>query len=129
MILTIRTDKPEAEIGLYSLEGTELAYEKWQAHRQLGETIHHKIKQITSVQGSALENVTGVIFYEGPGSFTGLRIGAAVANALGSSLGVSVASTGGNNWISSGIENIRAGKANGATPFYDSEAKTTTQKK
>lgn len=129
MILTIRTDNPEAELGLYVPGGEEIAYIKWQAHRQLSETIHHKIKQITSVQGQSLDDVAGVVFYAGPGSFTGLRIGAAVANALGSSLGVPVASAGGNSWTSSGIENIRAGKANGAMPFYDSEAKTTTQKK
>lgn len=129
MILTIRTDKPEAELGLYAPGGEEAAYIKWQAHRQLSETIHHKIKQITSDQGQSLDDVVGVVFYAGPGSFTGLRIGAAVANALGGSLGVPVTSALGSNWISDGMEQIQTGKANGAQPFYDSDAKTTIQKK
>lgn len=129
MILTIRTDKPEAELGLFNLMGEKIAYEKWEAHRQLSETIHHKIKQIIAAQGSALENVTAVVFYEGPGSFTGLRIGAAVANALGSGLGVPVASAGGEDWIDRGIKIIQRGDHQGALPFYSSEAKTTIQKK
>ncbi len=45
IILTIRTDKPEAEIGLYDGE-QQLAYEMWSAHRQLAETIHTKIKEL-----------------------------------------------------------------------------------
>lgn len=49
-ILTIRTDKPEAEVGLF--EGDEeLAYEKWQAHRQLSLTIHNKIRDLLKSQG------------------------------------------------------------------------------
>jgi hypothetical protein len=34
LILTIRTDKPEAEIGLFS-DKDKLDYVIWQAHRQL----------------------------------------------------------------------------------------------
>jgi hypothetical protein len=45
IILTIRTDKPEAEIGLYDDE-KQIIYETWQAHRQLAETIHLKIKEL-----------------------------------------------------------------------------------
>ena len=42
LILTIRTDNPESEIGLYDGQ-KQLDYEVWEAHRQLGTTIHAKI--------------------------------------------------------------------------------------
>jgi hypothetical protein len=42
IILTIRTDKPESEIGLFNNKD-KLAYEVWQAHRELAETVHKKI--------------------------------------------------------------------------------------
>ena len=45
LILTIRTDKPEAELGLYK-DNQQLDYFVWQAHRELAETIHNKIKEL-----------------------------------------------------------------------------------
>jgi tRNA A37 threonylcarbamoyladenosine modification protein TsaB len=53
MILTIKTDQPQAELALY--EDGELLYElKWAAHRQLAETIHKQIKQLLTDQKSDL---------------------------------------------------------------------------
>lgn len=43
-ILTIRTDKPEAEVGIIS-QGTPLAHHAWQANRMLADTIHKVIEQ------------------------------------------------------------------------------------
>lgn len=129
VILTLRTDKPEAEIGIFDELGREIGYETWQAHRQLSETIHKKIDQLLNFQGLTLEMVQGVVFYEGPGSFTGLRIGAAVANALAGGLGIPVVSSGGENWIRQGAAKLAVGTSTAAIPFYDSEAKTTEQKK
>lgn len=36
IILSIRTDKPEAEVGLYK-DSVQLAYETWTAHRALAD--------------------------------------------------------------------------------------------
>ncbi|MGH7249720.1 MAG: hypothetical protein ACREGC_01985, partial [Minisyncoccia bacterium] len=49
IILTVRTDKPEAEIGLFS-DYKKLAYESWQAHMKLSETIHVKIEKLLKTQ-------------------------------------------------------------------------------
>lgn len=129
MNLTIRTDKPEAELGLFGSDGKQVEYKSWQAHRQLSETIHKKLDEMLKAQGLTSNEVSGVVFYAGPGSFTGLRIGAAVANALAIGLGVPVVSSGGENWIQQGIAQIASGKFGSALPFYGSEAKTTQQKK
>lgn len=127
-ILTMRTDKPEAEIGLYE-DDKQLAYETWQAHRQLAETLHAKIEALLKAKGKPLEDIDGIVAYQGPGSFTGLRIGLSVANALSYSLGAPIVAYGG-NWIKEGIGALRNGK-NGqiALPDYGGDAHITPPRK
>lgn len=128
LILTIRTDKPEAEVGVYD-DQQQLIYEVWEAHRRLAETLHQRIDELLSSQGIALHQLKGIVVYRGPGSFTGLRIGLSVANALAYSLRIPiVAETG--TWIETGIAKLQSGATdNIALPEYGSPAHITTQKK
>ncbi len=105
LILTMRTDKQEAEIGLYDSE-TQLAYEKWQAHRELADTINAKIIDVLQQGNTRLHELQGIVAFKGPGSFTGLRIGMSVANALAYSLGIPVVSTMDETWIDDGIARL-----------------------
>lgn len=108
LILTIRTDKPEAEIGLFNND-TKLAYSTWQAHRQLAETIHLKIKELLESQGHSLSDLGGIIAFRGPGSFTGLRIGLSVANALAYSLEIPIVARTGKDWLKQAAAEINKG--------------------
>lgn len=128
-ILTLRTDNPEAEIGLYD-STTQLAYETWQAHRQLAETLHRKIADLLESHGKKLEDISGIVCFQGPGSFTGLRIGLTVANALAMSLEVPIVATQDPEWIESGITRILAGETDyPALPEYGAPVHITAQKK
>jgi tRNA threonylcarbamoyladenosine biosynthesis protein TsaB len=129
LILTIRTDKPEAELGLFE-DSHKLAYSIWQAHRQLAETIHVQIKELLESQGRSLDDVGGIVIFQGPGSFTGLRIGISVANALAYSLDVPIIATVGEQWIERGSKALAEGK-NGriALPEYGSLPHITLPKK
>lgn len=110
IILTIRTDKPESEIGLYDGRD-QLTYVVWEAHRQLAETIHIKLREMLESQGLTLQGLSAVVCYKGPGSFTGLRIGLSVANALAYSLNVPIVGIEGeNNWVQDGIGAILDGQ-------------------
>lgn len=129
MILTIRTDKRESEIGLFDSEGTQLAYKTWQAHRELGQTIHKVIKQLLGSLEKDWVDVDGIIFYEGPGSFTGLRIGASVANALTSANNINVSNQSGDEWIQKGVESLQKSGEEIALPEYGSHVYTTKPKK
>ena len=129
IILTLRTDKPEAEIGLYD-DQEQLAYETWTAHRQLAETLHAKIQELLKNQNKDWADIQGIIIFKGPGSFTGLRIGMSVANALAYSLSVPIIGTIGDNWQTQGIENLLTGKSDKvAVPEYGSEAHITAPRK
>lgn len=129
IILTIRTDKPEAEIGLYD-NNQQLVYETWQAHRQLAETLHKKISTLMTVQGSTLYSLEGVVVFRGPGSFTGLRIGLSVGNALAYALGCPIVGVYHDDWISEGINRLVSGATDQIVlPEYGSPANITKPRK
>lgn len=128
LLLTIRTDKPEAEIGLYD-GNTKIAYQAWPAHRQLAETVHTKIKGLLESKNYKLDNLQGIVAYKGPGSFTGLRIGLSVANALADSLKIPIVGENKDNWISNGARKIEQGTNDQlALPEYGSPPHTTIPK-
>ena len=129
LILTIRTDKPEAELGLFD-DATRLAYSTWPAHRQLAETIHLKIKELLESQDHELKEISGIAVYKGPGSFTGLRIGLSVANTLADSLSLPIVSDGGEQWLEKSCERLVKGENEKiALPDYGAEPHITQQKK
>lgn len=129
IILTIRTDKPEAEIGLYNND-VQLAYEKWEGHKQLSVTILKKIEDLLNSQNRKWQDIQGIVGYKGPGSFTGLRIGLTVANTLADNLPVSIVGSSGEDWAKVGIEQLISGKDEKIIlPNYGSKPHTTKQKK
>ena len=129
LILTLRTEKPEAELGLYQ-DNKQIDYFKWQAHRELSDTIHSNIQKLLSKNNFDLTNLEGLIIYKGPGSFTGLRIGFSVANALAYSLGCKIVSTNEEDWIKQGIELLKTSDVSVQVfPFYGAEVNITKPKK
>ena len=129
IILSLRTDKPEAEIGIF--DGVEeMAYVRWEAHRQLAETLHQKIQELLQSKEYKWSDINGVVVFSGPGSFTGLRIGVAVANALGMALHIPVMGVGNEDWITAGTQRLLSGENQRiVTPAYGSDAHITAPKK
>jgi tRNA threonylcarbamoyladenosine biosynthesis protein TsaB len=128
MILTVRTDNPQAELGLYQ-DDEQLAYKSWQAHRLLAETIHLTAKELLVSLGKEWKDVTGVVFYKGPGSFTGLRIGAAFGNAIATANNIPASAQNGEDWIQKGLKALQNGDSGPVLPEYGSEPKVTIPKK
>jgi tRNA threonylcarbamoyladenosine biosynthesis protein TsaB len=128
LIITLRTDKPEAEIGLWR-DGHKIAYATWEAHRQLAETIHSKIEAVLNSNDLELSDIEGIVVYQGPGSFTGLRIGLTVANTLSYALSVPISGQTGEDWVVSGQEILKNGKGSRlALPEYGAAPHITAQK-
>jgi tRNA threonylcarbamoyladenosine biosynthesis protein TsaB len=128
IILTMRTDKPEAELRLFDGQ-TQLTEIVWQAHRELAETIHLKIKELIESQHKQLGDIEGIVAFQGPGSFTGLRIGLSVANALSDGLNVPIVGSKGEDWQQTGIERLQKGERDPvAMPEYGAPVHITQQK-
>ena len=128
-ILTIRTDQPEADLGLF--EDTNLvAHANWQAHRELSKTIHQKIAELLGEHQKVPADIQGIVCFKGPGSFTGLRIGLTVANTLAYSFGLPIVGTTGQDWQQTGIAALLSGENEKTVlPEYGAEAHITQQKK
>lgn len=127
--VALRTDNPQAELYLY-VDGKEVGKEIWQAHRELSSTLHSKLRGLLEAKGNQLHDINGVVVYQGPGSFTGLRIGISVANALGASLNVPVVAAQGDNWRTDGLSQIAVDqKFIPVEPYYGSDPHITQQKK
>lgn len=129
MILTIKTDSPVAELGLFDQSGSLVARHTWQADRQLAATLLTSIEDFCAAQGQSLNDLTGVVVYSGSGSFTGLRIGASVANALAYSLSIKVAKSSGEDWRDDLLGLLDAAKKGTyVVPDYDRPANITQPK-
>lgn len=130
MILTIRTDNPDAELGLFADDGEQLVYKKWQAHRKLAETLHLQIASNLQFISKKVSDLTGVIVYQGPGSFTGLRIGLSVANALAYSSSIPIVAVSGDTWLEDGIKQVVSTKPGKyVVPLYGADVRVTKPKK
>ncbi len=131
MILAIRTDKSQAELYLVRSNGDVVDAHLWEAGRQLSSQLLHEITALLEGHHHTLTDLTGLIVWQGPGSFTGLRIGITTANALGYGLSIGVVGTTGDGWIARGASHLDKSNAELALvlPEYGSEAHITAQKK
>jgi tRNA threonylcarbamoyladenosine biosynthesis protein TsaB len=129
IVLGIRTDKPEAELYLYK-DDEKLAELKWPAHLKLAETLNSKIEEILNKSSISYDSLTGVVVFKGPGSFTGLRIGMSVANALAYAQSVPIVAAQGKDWLKKGLNDLSRGKNDKtAIPEYGAPARTTRPRK
>lgn len=130
MILAIKTDQPQAELALYGADTNQQGRINWEAHRNLSSDIHKRLDELFAKQNIGYKDLTSVIIYKGPGSFTGLRIGASVANAISSELDIPIAGASGKNWISEAMSLLKKNSSQRTAVLeYGSAPKTTKPKK
>lgn len=127
LLLAVRTDKPQAELALYDNQQL-LSQVRWEAHRQLAETIHQRIRQLLADRPA--DALQGIVVYQGPGSFTGLRIGLSVANAMAYGLQIPIVASQGKGWQATGVKRLLAGQNDQlALPEYGADPNVTTPRK
>lgn len=130
MIVAIRTDKPEAEVSIFAAGGARLSDYHWQAHRELSATLLTVLRDELAKQHKTFADISGVVVFAGPGSFTGLRIGITVANTLAYSNSVPIVGTSGEHWQQTGLDKLRAGQNDRLVlPEYGAEAHITLPRK
>ena len=61
---------------------------EWEGGREMAEGLHQFIFQKLKENGADFQDISEIHFFSGPGSFTGLRIGAAIVNTLANELKV-----------------------------------------
>jgi tRNA threonylcarbamoyladenosine biosynthesis protein TsaB len=132
MILALQAAGPVTSMWLIK-SSSELATEPtlvWESGRQLATELLGKITTILRQHDAELGDLTGIIIFSGPGSFTSLRIGHTVVNTLADALNVPVAGAMGDDWLSDGLHQLATPKPGSiALPVYGAEANITKQKR
>lgn len=129
MILVLRTDSPKTYVALYK-DGDEVAVKEWEAGRSLSDYLLQVIQDLCASKEVSMQDLQGVIVYEGPGSYTGLRIGISVANAIGYASNIPVVGVTGDDWISAGQSKLSEQQSfSPVTPQYGGDPHITQQKK
>lgn len=128
MILAIRTDNPDAELCLIGDKGEDST--TWYAHRELSNTLLQKIDELLATNNQTKSDLSGIIVYQGPGSFTGLRIGITVANTMAYALSIPVVGTTGDQWKEEGTRLLeKTVHFEAVVPLYGQDPRITTPKK
>ncbi len=89
---------------------------RWDSGRDLAEKLHAFLRDKLAENNATWTDIEEITFMSGPGSFTGLRIGASVVNSLASELKIP-------------LFNHRGEKVKIILPDYGREANITAPKK
>ncbi|AZQ60858.1 tRNA (adenosine(37)-N6)-threonylcarbamoyltransferase complex dimerization subunit type 1 TsaB [Flammeovirga pectinis] len=82
MILSIDTSTTVCSVALHTLEGQLLSYYEQHIDKSHSEYLAVMIQNVTENAGINMSELSAVAVSEGPGSYTGLRIGASTAKGL-----------------------------------------------
>lgn len=133
MILALSTLGPTTELWLLPAGVTDLAtalsQERWESGRSLADELLAHIAALCLAQNSDIHGLTGIVIMSGPGSFTSLRIGHTVANALADSLVIPIVGRSGDEWATDALKQLATAKPGDlAWPFYGADANVTRPK-
>ena len=106
MYLAVRSDKPVAEVYVVGNDDQIVTQQVWEANRTLARDLPGVIDGLVS---GNYEQLAGVIAFRGPGSFTGLRIGITVANAIAYAQHIPAVGVMGDDWLANGLKRLRHG--------------------
>jgi tRNA threonylcarbamoyladenosine biosynthesis protein TsaB len=131
MILALKTADFTTCIWLYADPDSDkpVAQLEWESGRELSEQLLGRIVNFLETENLTIKDLTGILIFSGPGSFTSLRIGHTTVNALADSLSIPAVGAMGEHWLSAGrfqLEHARPGRP--VLPHYGSEAHITKPK-
>jgi tRNA threonylcarbamoyladenosine biosynthesis protein TsaB len=128
MILLLDTSTPLCQITL--LDGDWQYSDQWQADRTLAKNLLKYLQQQLQKNAKTFNDISGIGVFEGPGSFTGLRIGLAVLNTIADSQHIPIVGAQGDDWRQTAVSRLQKGDNDEMVlPFYGSEAHITKPRK
>ena len=124
--MIILLDTSTATCRLTAVDGESSNNFEWEA----GRTLARGLLAVMQEKVGDVKNISGIGIMRGPGSFTGLRIGMAVANTLADGLGVPIVGETGDSWRESALGRLSSGEDDQVIlPFYGGDAHITKPKK
>lgn len=128
MILLLDTSTAVCKLIIISGE-LRKDYE-WQADRELAKKLLGWLDEKLRLNNKTWADISALGVFEGPGSFTGLRIGITVMNTIADGQNIPIVGSRGDNWQDDILAKLNSGKNEKIVlPFYGSEAHITAPKK
>lgn len=128
MILLLDTSTAVCKLSL--VDGDRRFEDQWQADRALAKGLLEYVTQQLHAHEWGWQDIRGIGVFEGPGSFTGLRIGLTVMNTVADSELVPIVGTRGESWQTLVLDRLSSGQDDHIVmPFYGSEAHITIPRK
>ncbi|HEX6461871.1 MAG TPA: tRNA (adenosine(37)-N6)-threonylcarbamoyltransferase complex dimerization subunit type 1 TsaB [Candidatus Saccharimonadales bacterium] len=131
MILAIKTDTALLELALIdSHDSTKVRERNIELGRSMARDILSHIEALLSEAAIKWPDLTGLIVFSGPGSFTGLRIGATTANTIAYAESLPIVGMAGDNWREQGVARLKGGENDTMVmPRYGKPANITSPRK
>lgn len=128
MILLLDTSTPVCKLGF--AEGEWRVNSEWESGRELAKGLLGYIQEQLQAHGKSWDDISGIVAFQGPGSFTGLRIGLTVLNTLADANAIPIVGTTGIDWQEAGILRLES-KENDkiVLPEYGGEPHITQPRK
>lgn len=128
MIILLDTSTPVCKLSL--VDGDWRYDNEWEANRELAKGLLGYLQTEFEKNGKSWTDISGIVAFRGPGSFTGLRIGLTVLNTLADGNHIPIVGAHGDDWQSVGLARLQAGEDDEIVlPEYGSDAHITLPRK
>src|ERR1035437_7505007 len=118
MILLLNTSTPICELAFIFDDLSKKQY-AWQADRTLAKNLLSFLKEKLDENNLNWSDISAIGVFQGPGSFTGLRIGITVMNTIADAQNIPIVGVSGDNWQTDALGMISSGKNEKIVmPFY-----------
>lgn len=128
MILFLDTSTYTCKLSL--VDGDWRYDHEWEANRELAKGLLSYLRDQLEKNGKSFSDISSVVAYQGPGSFTGLRISLTVLNTFAEAQHIPIVGVTGEDWQTVGLGRIEAGENDKIVlPEYGGEAHITQPRK
>ena len=128
MILLLDTSTPICKLTF--IDGNNRQDDDWQSDRMLAKGLLGHFDELLKKHHQTWSDISAIGVFEGPGSFTGIRIGLTVMNTIADAQNIPIVGGRGDNWQDDVLEKLQSGKNEKIVlPFYGGEANITVPRK
>ncbi len=128
MILAVKTADFVAELVLF--DNSEVARDVWHTDRDMARGLLERIETFLARNSLSWGDISGIIAYNGPGSFTSLRIGLTTVNTMAYSLHIPIVGVTSDDWLSHGVSRLQGNENDTMVlPEYGAEPRITSPRK
>ncbi len=102
----------------------------WDAGRTLADSLLSYLRNQLDSRGLTWRDIQGIAVFQGPGSFTGLRISHTVMNTIADTYSIPIVGVNGDGWVERALGRLRNGENDELIlPLYGREANITVRRK